>query len=111
MQVIFQISRAAGLELYNEFIRARQSKDSRSSAGLWGGNSRHVPIEDLRAGPIEDAVEAARMLVHRLQVFDAMGLPADIGMDCQGHDLGPVLSFGIKPLELVDGAPGEIFAS
>ncbi len=39
-----------------------------------------------------------------------MGLPADVGVDRQRHDLGTVLALGVKPIELINRAPRQIIA-
>src|SRR5262245_29555413 len=46
--------------------------------GLGGGE---IPVEDLGAVPMQHALEAARMIVNRFEVFDAVRLAADIGVD------------------------------
>src|SRR5215831_19936976 len=51
-----------------------------------------IPIENFLAGPVQHAVEFARVIVDRFQIFDAMRLSAQIGMDRQRHDLSSLLS-------------------
>src|SRR5262245_26055789 len=77
---------------------------------LCGLGDGEIPVEDLGAVPMQHALEAARMIVNRFEVFDAVRLAADIGMDRQRHDLGAVLSLGIETIELIDRALGEILA-
>src|SRR5262249_21741056 len=54
--------------------------------------------------------ETARIIVDRFEVFDAVRLAADIGVDRQRHDLGAMLSLGVEAIELIDRALGEILA-
>src|SRR6185503_13661024 len=76
--------------------------------GLLGGGQ--VPVEDLSAVPVQHALEPTDMVVDRFEILDAMRLAADVGMDRKRHDLGPALSLGIEPVELIDRAPSEIVA-
>ena len=58
-------------------------------SGLCGLGGGEVPVEDLGAVPMQHALETARMIVNRLEVFDAMRLAADIGVDRQRVRLRP----------------------
>src|SRR6516165_9200840 len=75
--------------------------------GLGGGE---VPVEDFGAVPVQHTLETARIIVDRFEVFDAVRLAADIGMDRQRHDLGAALSLGVEAIELIDRALGEVLA-
>src|SRR6267378_5647426 len=61
-----------------------------------------VPIEDLFAVPMHDAVELVDVIVDRFEVFDAKRLAADVGMDRERQDFRPGLAFLIEPVEAVD---------
>src|ERR1700733_12562187 len=61
-----------------------------------------IPLQNLLAGPIEHAIEAADVFIDGFEIFDAVRLPADIGMDGNRKDLCALFSFGIKPLELIE---------
>ena len=50
---------------------------------------------------MEHAVEAADMFIDGFEIFDAVRLPADIGVNGDGKDFCPLFSLGIKALELV----------
>ena len=71
---------------------------------------RLVPVEDLHAVPVQHAVEAAHVVVDRLEILDPVRLAADVGMDRQRHDLGAVAAFGVEPVELIDRALEQIVA-
>src|SRR5436190_1971712 len=103
---------SAGSGVYDEVIRRPAFRCGKSCryARLFSRRRRRVPIENLRAGPVQDAFESPRVLVNGFQIFDSMRLSADVGMDGKGHDLGAVFTLGIEPIELVYGAPGKIFA-
>src|SRR3979411_702763 len=81
----------------------------RRDAELLAGDAL-VPVEDLRAVPMQHAVEAADIIVDLLEIFDPVRLPADIGVDRQRHDLRAVLAFVIQPVELILGAPQQVLA-
>src|SRR5271163_3167785 len=67
-----------------------------------------IPVENLRSVPMQHAGIAVDVVVDRFEVFDAVGLAADIGVDRDGHDLGALRPFLVKPLETVDAARREI---
>src|SRR5215813_45184 len=67
-----------------------------------------VPVKDFLASPIQHAVEAARIIVDRLQIFYPVRLFAQIGMNCEREDFRALFSLRILPIELIDGAFGEI---
>ena len=48
------------------------------------------------------------MLVDRFEIFHPVGLAADVGMNGEREDFRPVFAFGVKPVELIDGAAGKI---
>src|SRR5215471_15190433 len=92
----------------------RQPQAERRALGreprLCGLGDGEIPVDDLGAVPMQHALEAARVIVNRFEVFDAVRLAADIGVDRQRHDLGAALALGIETIELIDRALGEILA-
>jgi hypothetical protein len=61
-------------------------------------------VQNLLAGPVHDAVEAARVIIDRFQIFDPVRLAADVGVDGERENFCPLFALGVKPIELVDGA-------
>src|SRR3954466_13742050 len=78
-------------------------------SGLIFGNAL-IPVEDLRAVPVQHALVLVDVLVDRLKIFDPVRLAADVGMDRQRADFRARLALGVEPVELVDGALQEIIA-
>src|SRR3954463_7964124 len=78
-------------------------------SGLKFGNAL-IPVEDLRAVPMQHALVLVDVLVDRLEIFDPVRLPADVGMDRQHADFRAFLALGVEPVELIDGAFQEIVA-
>src|SRR5262249_47751168 len=97
----FQARRRGGHTFFYEFTGTEPViRALRRHSGLRSRARREVPVENLRARPVQHALESSRMIVDRFQIFDAVRLSADIGMDRNGHDLGAIFSLGIKPIEL-----------
>ena len=63
---------------------------------------RQIPIENLLAVPVQHAVVARHVVVDRFEIFDAMRLARDVGVDRERDDLGALRAFGVEPVELVD---------
>ena len=63
-----------------------------------------VPVEDLLAVPVHDAVELVHVVVDLLEILDPERLAADVGMDRERQDLRAILALLIQPVEAVDGA-------
>ena len=63
-----------------------------------------IPLQNLLAGPEHDAVVAANVVVDRFQIFDAVRLAADIGVNGERADFGALFALGIELVELVDDA-------
>src|SRR5690242_4660608 len=82
----------------------RLESPSRSLPRGWWRHGSVVPIQDLRPVPMHDALEAIDVVVDRLQVFDAVGLAADIGVDGQRQNFRALPAFVVKTIELIDGA-------
>src|SRR5437762_954166 len=70
---------------------------------------RLMPVEDFGAVPVQGAGVAVDVIVDGFEVFDAVRLAADIGVDRDRHDLGAFFALLIQPVEGVDAAPGEVF--
>jgi hypothetical protein len=76
---------------------------------LLGACSRlQIPVEDFDSVPVQDSGVPGDMLVDSFEIFDAMWLAADIGVDRNRHNLGPLRPFIVKPVEGVDAAGREI---
>src|SRR6202048_2349180 len=60
-----------------------------------------VPIENLFAVPVQDAVALVDVMVDRFEIFDAERLTADVGMDRERQDFRPSLTFLVEPVEAV----------
>src|SRR5262245_34379972 len=92
----------------------RQPQAERRALGreprLCGLGDGEIPVEDLGAVPMQDAIDAARVIVNRSEALEAVLLAADIAVNPQLHDLGAALALGIETIELIDRALGEIFA-
>ena len=69
-----------------------------------------IPVEDLLAVPVQHAFVLIHVVVDLLEIFDPVRLPADIGVDRQRADFRALGTLGIKPVELVDGAPEQVVA-
>src|ERR1700680_2404349 len=52
------------------------------------GHLTVVPIENLFAVPVQDAVELVDVIVDRFEIFDAERLTADVGMDGSDRAFG-----------------------
>src|SRR5271156_6826550 len=74
------------------------------------GAGFEIPVQNLLAGPVYDAVKAAGVLVDRLEIFDPMRLAADVRVNSKGEDFRPLPAFSVKPVELIDGAAHQILA-
>src|SRR5690348_7928070 len=77
--------RAAGLQGSGSHIREAQ---------MWGtvyphsaGACLQVPVQNLLAVPVQDTLALGDVIVDGLQVLDAEGVAADVGVDGDGHDL------------------------
>ena len=64
--------------------------------------------EAIAAAPVQYAGMAVDVVVDGFEVFDAVRLAADIGVDRDRHDLGALRPFLIKPLEAVAATGREI---
>src|ERR1700730_15154235 len=108
-----QRSRRGAPETYRRLRPAIRSRRSRATPvaprGSWlrsrlPGHLPVVPIENLFAFPVHDAVELVDVIVDRFEIFDSERLTADVGMDRERQNFRPVLAFLIEPIEAVDSA-------
>src|SRR5450759_579797 len=81
----------------------------RLSGRLDFGNAP-VPVENLLAVPVQHAVVLVHVVVDRLEIFDAVRLAADVGVDRQRAELGALFALGVEPVELIDGALEQVVA-
>src|SRR6516162_3431113 len=67
----FQARPRVGSAFYDEFIETEPvTRALRRHSGLRSRARREIPVENLRARPVQHALEASRMIVDRFQVFD-----------------------------------------
>src|SRR5208282_6914118 len=67
-----------------------------------------IPPQNLLAGPVLDAIEPARVVIDCFEIFDAVRLAAEIGMNGERENFCAFLALGVEPIELIDRALGEI---
>lgn len=65
-----------------------------------------IPVENFGSVPVHDALMAVNVVVDGFEIFYAVGLSSNVGMDGDGHDTGAVFAFHVETVKIV-GAPFE----
>src|SRR6266851_4761509 len=84
--------------------RPRNAEEEPRLVANRSGALREVPVEDLLAGPEQDAGVLLDMGERAAEIFEAVRRAHDVGVHDQGHDPGRVARIGVELVELVAGA-------
>src|ERR1700728_3164097 len=79
-------------------------------SSMLAGAGFQIPVQNLFAGPVHDTLEASCVLVDRFEIFDAVRLSADVGVNGEREDFRALFPLGVEAVGLIDCAAGRIVA-